>query len=207
MIVTPYSHPEMTTRRTCLDKWASVPVTLVTVISIFYFRWWVVPSHYHPKASNKTNLKWEHPTLYRNCAWSHCVTGNALNTKWPTFCRWKPQDHVINQHCFRQWLGAKEAISHYLSQWCSSMLTHICVTRHQCLVLLHTEMLWRNIKYNDIAQITETSRCGRQWLVYHKQAIPWLIETLWRKESGHHQPRYGHTFPAISGPYNKRIDH
>ena len=38
---------------------------------------------------------------------------------------------AINQHWFRQWLGAEQAISHYLNQWSPSLPTHICVTRPQ----------------------------------------------------------------------------
>ena len=40
---------------------------------------------------------------------------------------------TINQHWFRLWVGAKPglATSHYLNQWWSSLLMHICVTRPQ----------------------------------------------------------------------------
>ena len=37
---------------------------------------------------------------------------------------------------FRQRLGAEWATSHYLTQWRSSSLTHICVTRHHCVKAL-----------------------------------------------------------------------
>ena len=35
------------------------------------------------------------------------------------------------QHWFWLWLGADQATSHYLNQWWSCLLTHICVTRPQ----------------------------------------------------------------------------
>ena len=38
---------------------------------------------------------------------------------------------TISQHWFIYWLGAVQAASHYLNQWWSSCLTHICVTRPQ----------------------------------------------------------------------------
>ena len=40
---------------------------------------------------------------------------------------------TIWQHWFRWWLGAKYAKSHYLNQWYSRLLTHICVTRPQLI--------------------------------------------------------------------------
>ena len=36
---------------------------------------------------------------------------------------------TINQHWFRQWVGAEYATSHYLNQCWPSSLTHICGTR------------------------------------------------------------------------------
>ena len=36
---------------------------------------------------------------------------------------------TISQHYLRQWLGADQAINHYLDQWWPSSLTHICGTR------------------------------------------------------------------------------
>ena len=38
---------------------------------------------------------------------------------------------TISQHWFRKWLGTKQATSHYLNQWLSISLTHICATRPQ----------------------------------------------------------------------------
>ena len=38
---------------------------------------------------------------------------------------------TIFQHWFRQWLGADQATNHYLNQWWSRSLTHICVTLPQ----------------------------------------------------------------------------
>ena len=34
---------------------------------------------------------------------------------------------IINQNWFRQWLGAEQISSHYLSQWWSISMVHICV--------------------------------------------------------------------------------
>ena len=43
-----------------------------------------------------------------------------------------PRVHLtIFQHWFREWLGACQATSHYLNQWCLILMTHICVTRPQ----------------------------------------------------------------------------
>ena len=36
---------------------------------------------------------------------------------------------TISQHRFRQWLGAEQATSHYLSQWWHSSPTHVCGAR------------------------------------------------------------------------------
>ena len=36
---------------------------------------------------------------------------------------------TINQHWFRQWLGADKGTSHYLNQWWLSVLRHIRVTQ------------------------------------------------------------------------------
>ena len=41
---------------------------------------------------------------------------------------------TIFQHWFRWWLDVDQATSHYLRQWWSSLLTHICVTRSQWVV-------------------------------------------------------------------------
>ena len=35
---------------------------------------------------------------------------------------------TINQHCFREWLGAEQVTSHYLNKCWPSSLTHLCVT-------------------------------------------------------------------------------
>ena len=35
---------------------------------------------------------------------------------------------TINQHWFRQWIGAEHATCHYLNHWWPSSLTHICDT-------------------------------------------------------------------------------
>ena len=36
---------------------------------------------------------------------------------------------TITQHWFRQWLGANQATSHYLNQYCPDSLMHKCSTR------------------------------------------------------------------------------
>ena len=36
---------------------------------------------------------------------------------------------TISQHWLGRWLCAKQATSHYLNQWWSSLSTHVCVTR------------------------------------------------------------------------------
>ena len=38
---------------------------------------------------------------------------------------------IIFQHCFRWWLGANQATSHYLNQWWPRLPMHICITRLQ----------------------------------------------------------------------------
>ena len=53
--------------------------------------------------------------------------GNALTLTefhWGLFLR---TQSTINQHWFRQWLGAKLAKSHYLKQWWPSSMVHIYV--------------------------------------------------------------------------------
>ena len=51
-----------------------------------------------------------------------------LRFHWSLFLSFKL---TISQHWFRLWLGAVQATSHYLNQWCYDLLTHKCVTRHQ----------------------------------------------------------------------------
>ena len=51
-----------------------------------------------------------------------------LKFHWSLFLR---VQLTIFQHLFRYWFGAVQATSHYLNQWWSSQLTHICVTRLQ----------------------------------------------------------------------------
>ena len=51
-----------------------------------------------------------------------------LKFQWNLFLR---VQLTIFQHWFRLWLGAGQATSHYLNQWWSSLLTHICVSRPQ----------------------------------------------------------------------------
>ena len=48
-----------------------------------------------------------------------------LNFHWTMFLKFQL---TINQHWFRQWLGAEQATSHYLKQRWPSLLTYICVT-------------------------------------------------------------------------------
>ena len=38
---------------------------------------------------------------------------------------------TVLQHWIRLWLGAFQATSHYLNQWWTRLLTHLCVTRPQ----------------------------------------------------------------------------
>ena len=40
---------------------------------------------------------------------------------------------IIFHHWFTQWLGAKQATSHYLNQYWPMLWTHICVTQPQCV--------------------------------------------------------------------------
>ena len=51
-----------------------------------------------------------------------------LEFHWSLFLR---VQLTIFQHWFRWWLGAVQATSHYMNQWWSNQLTHICVTRPQ----------------------------------------------------------------------------
>ena len=49
---------------------------------------------------------------------------------------------TINHQCLRQWLGADQVTSHYLSHWWPCSMTHICVTLPQwvsqylCFIIL-----------------------------------------------------------------------
>ena len=56
-----------------------------------------------------------------------------LKIHWNLFKRFQLR---INQHWFREWLGAEQAINHYLNQWWFSLLTHICVPRPQWLKVI-----------------------------------------------------------------------
>ena len=49
---------------------------------------------------------------------------------------------TIFQHCFRKWLGAEQATSHYLKQWWYVALTHICVTRPQWVNVYRRAFSW-----------------------------------------------------------------
>ena len=39
------------------------------------------------------------------------------------------------QHWFRQWLGADQGTTHHMNPWWLSLVTHMCVTRPQCVKL------------------------------------------------------------------------
>ena len=40
---------------------------------------------------------------------------------------------TISYYWFKQWLGAEQAIIHYLNQWGPSLLEHIWTTQPQCV--------------------------------------------------------------------------
>ena len=44
---------------------------------------------------------------------------------------------TIRQHSPGLWLGVEQATSHYLNQWWTSSLTHVCVTRHRYVKSLY----------------------------------------------------------------------
>ena len=74
---------------------------------------------------------------------------------------------IILRHWFRWWLGANQAISHYLNQWWPSSLTHKCGTRGDELILSfklttswsHDVVIWQSVelqqfKINAILHLT-----------------------------------------------------
>ena len=77
--------------------------------------------------------------------------GFRFNFNWSLFLR---VQLTLFQHWFRKLLGADQATSHYLYQWWSNLLTHICVTRLLCNLKPHTSMyLWG--RHNDRGEVIE----------------------------------------------------
>ena len=62
-----------------------------------------------------------------------------LRFGWNLFLRF---ELTTFQHLFRWWLGADQVTSHYLNQWWSSLLTHICVTLPQWVNVLFKSCCW-----------------------------------------------------------------
>ena len=54
---------------------------------------------------------------------------------------------TIFQHCFREWLGADQAIRHYLNQWWLSLLMHIFVTQPRSINSLAPKIFKWNLKW------------------------------------------------------------
>ena len=61
----------------------------------------------------------------------HLVNGNMRITI-PISLKFVSKGSINNKPSwFRQWLGDKQATSHYLNQWWSNLLMHICITLPQ----------------------------------------------------------------------------
>ena len=73
------------------------------------------------------------------------------------------------QHWFRQWLGADQATSHYLSQWWLDYW-RICVTRPQWVNPWQVELILEKTYFHffdtDMAQEIEIIPCGREVHLY-----------------------------------------
>ena len=61
-----------------------------------------------------------------------------LRFHWSLFLR---VQLTIFLHWFRLWLGAVQATSHDLNQWWPNLLTHMCVTKVQCVERCHPILL------------------------------------------------------------------
>ena len=65
-------------------------------------------------------------TTFSNAFWSILFFSFRLELHWTLFLR---VQLTISQHCFRLWIGAEQAASHYSNQCWPSSLMHICGTR------------------------------------------------------------------------------
>ena len=92
---------------------------------------------------------------------------------------------ATNQHWFRWWPGAEQAVSHYLNQWWTSLLMYICVTR----------LLFLCCRYWRPAMLLVWVSCWRGWLRLPKGPRRFGMRTAGGTEDGWHQkcPRWGST--------------
>ena len=73
---------------------------------------------------------------------------------------------ILNSQCrneltFVVWLGAKQVTSHYLNQWRSITLTHICISKPQSISTLanhfilnsYMQMLWHHLSKQEIKKL------------------------------------------------------
>ena len=71
-----------------------------------------------------------------------CCQHIEVETKWPPFCRWHFEMNFLEWKCLNQyfivkyswrsnWVGARQVTSHYMNQWWTYYLKHICITQPQ----------------------------------------------------------------------------
>ena len=86
-----------------------------------------------------------------------------LEWKSPYFNSHFPRAQLIMMHhWFRWWLGPEQATSHYLSQWWSVSLTHICVTRPQWVSKVTNDCLG----FRFIRAVTDFTWSMHSWTPY-----------------------------------------
>ena len=65
---------------------------------------------------------------------------------------------TFSQHWFRYWLGTKQVISHYMNQWWSTLLLHMCVTQLQWVILKKKNIVCQHFKLQQQHELTHWGR-------------------------------------------------
>ena len=86
---------------------------------------------HHSFMEQKCSIWWT--LVPENCSKTQpeCCEQNLMFTHWGRDILFLRFRLTLNQHWFRQWLGAVQATSHYLNQCCRNVSQYICVTRPQ----------------------------------------------------------------------------
>ena len=146
-------------------NWSSESVT-------FRIRRWSLSSMWHSFTFNHITNSWVcGGVYYLNC---RVIASMSFQFGSADIIQFSFVDIINSHHWCRQWLGAKQAPSHYLNQWWLKSLKHWCVARDQCYTLLI-------LRVEHSGKITSIP-----W-----QLMPWLclifihITNSWVCEDGH----------------------
>ena len=105
-------------------NWSSESVT-------FRIRRWSLSSMWHSSTFNHITNSWVcGGVYYLNC---RVIASMSFQFGSADIIQFSFVDIINSHHWCRQWLGAKQAPSHYLNQWWLKSLKHWCVARDQCV--------------------------------------------------------------------------